>query len=51
MREDLRRRMRERRARNEQLFDCSDEHLEGVAYTLTAQCRIQWSISRPWEDE
>ena len=51
MREDLRRRFRERRARNEQLFDCSDEHLEGVAYTLTAQCKIQWSINRPWEDE
>jgi hypothetical protein len=50
MREDLRRRFQERRAHNEQLFDCSDEHLEGVAYSLTAQCRIQWSIGRPWEE-
>jgi hypothetical protein len=51
MKEDLRRRFHERRARNEQLFDCSDEHLEGVAYSLTAQCKVQWSIDRPWEEE
>jgi hypothetical protein len=51
MREDLRRLFQERRTRNAQLFDCSDEHLEGIAYTLTAQCKIQWSIDRPWEEE
>ena len=51
MREDIRRRFQERRTRNEQLFDCSDEHLEGIAYTLTAQCKVQWSINRPWEEE
>ena len=51
MKEDLRRRFQDRRARNEQLFDCSDEHLEGIAYSLTAQCKIQWSIDRPWEEE
>lgn len=49
MREDLRRRFQNRRTNGEQLFDCSDEHLEGVAYSLTAQCKVQWSSDRPWE--
>jgi hypothetical protein len=49
MREDLRRRFKERRAQGEQLFDCTDEHLEGIAYSLTAQCKVQWSLDRPWE--
>jgi hypothetical protein len=49
MREDLRRRFQERRTQGEQLFDCSNEHLEGIAYSLTAQCEVQWSIERPWE--
>lgn len=51
MREDLRRRFSERRTRKDLLFDCSDEHLEGVVYSLTAQCKVQWSIERPWEEE
>ena len=51
MREDLRRRFKERRTNGEQLFDCTDEHLEGIAYSLTSQCRIQWSSDRPWEVE
>lgn len=50
MREDLRQRFRERRANGEQLFDCTDEHLEGIAYSLTAQCKVQWSTDRPWEE-
>lgn len=49
MREALRRRFRERRAHNEPLYDYSDEHLEGVAYSLTAQCKVHWSTERPWE--
>lgn len=49
MREELRRRFQQRRAAGEQLFDCSDEHLEGIAYSLTAQCKVQWSNDRPWE--
>ena len=49
MREDLRKRFQERRANGEKLFDCRDEHLEGFAYSLTAQCKIQWSTDRPWE--
>ena len=49
MREELRQRFQQRRANGEQLFDCSDEHLEGIAYSLTAQCQVQWSIDRPWE--
>jgi len=51
MREDLRRRIKERRANGEQLFDCTDEHLEGIAYSLTSQCQVQWSCDRPWEVE
>jgi len=49
MREELRRRFQARRSRGEQLFDCSDDHLEGFAYSLTAQCKVLWSSDRPWE--
>jgi Cap4 dsDNA endonuclease len=49
MREELRRRFQTRRLNGEQLFDCSDDHLEGIAYSLTAQCKVQWSSDRPWE--
>jgi hypothetical protein len=51
MREDLRGRFRDRRANGYQLFDCTDDHLEGIAFSLTAQCRIQWSHARPWESQ
>jgi hypothetical protein len=48
----LRSRIRSRRAAaGSQLFDCSDEHLEGFAYSLTSECKVVWSNSRPWEDE
>lgn len=49
MREALRARFRERRSNNEQLYDCSDEHMEGVAYSLTAQCKVCWSGDGSWE--
>jgi hypothetical protein len=49
MREELRRRFQERRSNGEQLFDCSDERLEGITYSLTGQCKVQWSPDRPWE--
>lgn len=49
MREALRRRFEERRAKSESLYDYSDEHMEGLAYSLTAQCEIHWSAERPWE--
>lgn len=49
MREDLRRRFRERRAAGDQLFDSTDDHLEGIAFSLTAQCKVVWSHTRPWE--
>lgn len=51
MREDLRTRFRNRRVNGDQLFDCTDDHLEGFAFSLTAQCRIQWSHARPWETQ
>lgn len=51
MREDLRRRFRERRVVGDQLFDCTDDHLEGIAFSLTAQCKITWSRVRPWESQ
>ena len=49
MREELRRRFQDRRIHGDQLLDCTDEHLEGIAYSLTAQCVVQWSVDRPWE--
>lgn len=49
MREDLRRRLHERRTSGDQLFDATDDHLEGVAFSLTAQCKVVWSLARPWE--
>lgn len=49
MREALRRRFQHRRQGNEQLYDYMDEHMEGLAYSLTAQCAVYWSIDRPWE--
>ena len=47
---ELRARIRTRRLDGSQLYDCSDEHLEGVAYSLTSECKVQWSVDRPWED-
>ena len=51
MREDLRRRFRERRLAGAQLFDSTDEHLEGIAFSLTAQCKVVWSHAKPWESQ
>lgn len=51
MKEDLRRRFRERRTDGDQIFDCTDDHLEGIAFSLTAQCKVVWSHTRPWESE
>ena len=48
---ELRRRLRTRRSHGATLYDCSEEHLEGHAYAMTAECRVQWSLDRPWEDE
>lgn len=48
---ELRKQLKLRRDRNEQLFDCTNEHLEGFAYVLTSLCQVQWSIDRPWEEE
>lgn len=49
MREDLQRRLRERRSLGDQLFDATSDHLEGIAFSLTAQCKVVWSHARPWE--
>ena len=49
MREALRHRFQDRLLRNEQLYDYMDEHMEGIAYSLTAQCAVHWSIDRPWD--
>ena len=48
---ELRGRIRSRRGGDSQLYDCSDEHLEGISYSLTSECVVQWSIERPWEEE
>jgi hypothetical protein len=49
MRDDLRRRFRNRRAAGEALFGSTDDHLEGIAFSLTAQCMVVWSSAKPWE--
>jgi hypothetical protein len=49
MREDLRMRFQHRRSQGDQLYDCTDDHLEGFAYTLTSACKVQWSLRLPWE--
>jgi hypothetical protein len=51
MREELRRRFHERRAAGDQLYDCTDDHLEGIAFSLTAQCKVVWSRTRSWESK
>lgn len=47
----LRERFRERRREGNQLYDSTDEHLEGFAYALTSECKVVWSNDRPWEVE
>jgi len=51
MRDDLRRRFRQRRDDGDQLYDASDDHLEGIAFSLTAQCQVVWSHARTWESQ
>lgn len=47
---ELRTRFQQRRQDGSQLYDCSNEHLEGFAYSLTSECKVQWSLGRPWEN-
>jgi Cap4, dsDNA endonuclease domain len=47
----LRSRFQQRREEGSQLFECSNEHLEGFVFSLTSECKVQWSIDRPWEAE
>lgn len=47
----LRARFQQRRQDESQLYDCSNEHLEGFAYSLTSECKVQWSLDRPWEED
>ena len=47
---ELRDRFQQRRQDGSQLYDCINEHLEGFAYSLTSECKVQWSLDRPWED-
>ncbi|NTV46689.1 MAG: DUF4297 domain-containing protein [Chlorobiales bacterium] len=49
MRSELRSWFTRRRTDGSMLYECSNEHLEGFAYSLTAECQIQWSLNRPWE--
>jgi hypothetical protein len=48
---ELRSRFQQRRTEGSQLYECSNEHLEGFAYSLTSECKVQWSLDRPWEVE
>lgn len=47
----LRGNLKNRASSGEQFYGCSVEHLEGLAYLLTSQCKVIWSINRPWEVE
>ena len=47
---ELRSRFRGRHLDGSLLYDCSNEHLEGFAYSLTSECKVQWSLDRPWEE-
>ena len=51
MRDDLRGRFRSRRKAGDEIYDCTDDHLEGIAFSLTAQCEVVWSHARPWESQ
>lgn len=46
---ELHSRFQQRRSEGDQLYDCSEEHLEGFAYSLTSECKVQWSNKKPWE--
>lgn len=46
---ELNKRFLLRRLDGSQLYDCSNEHLEGFAYSLSSECKVQWSKDRPWE--
>jgi hypothetical protein len=48
---ELRKNFSQRQAKDIDLFGCTDEHLEGLAYSLTSQCKIYWSKNHPWEDK
>jgi len=48
---ELRSLLQQRRTTGSQLFECSNEHLEGFVYCLTSECKIHWSLDRPWEAE
>lgn len=50
MLDNLRVEIKERVNSNEDLYGYTSGHLEGLAYTLTSQCKIAWSINRPWEE-
>ena len=46
----LRSRLQDRMRQRSQLYDATIEHLEGMAYVLTSECLLRWSLDRPWED-
>ena len=47
----LRDHLKSRTLSGEHLYGFSVEHLVGLAYSLTSQCKTLWSINCPWEVE
>lgn len=46
---DLDARVRARVDDRADVYDLTAEHLLGMVYALTAECKVRWSVSTPWE--
>jgi len=47
----LRIKLKQKVESKEPLYGYTCDHLEGLAYSLTSQCKVVWSNRRPWEEK